>query len=74
MHGSNARNLSIQLSLTSKNALFFLLLLVSSLRQNWGKRQNRFCLEEREGGLKEKEEVGDSQGGMAQIMYAHMNK
>jgi hypothetical protein len=32
---------------TSKNALSFLLLLMSSLQQNWRKRQNRFCLEVR---------------------------
>jgi hypothetical protein len=29
---------------TSKNAMSFLLLLMSSLQQNWRKGQNRFCL------------------------------
>jgi hypothetical protein len=32
---------------TSKNAVSFLLLLMSSLQQNWRKGQNRFCLEVR---------------------------
>jgi hypothetical protein len=32
---------------TSTNALSFLLLLMSSLQQNWRKGQNRFCLEAR---------------------------
>jgi hypothetical protein len=50
----------------------FLLLLMSSLQQNWRKGQNTFCLEVRgwggEGG-------GRRQWGeMAQTMYAHMNK
>jgi hypothetical protein len=56
----------------SKNAMSFLLLLMSTLQQNWRKGQNSFCLEEREGGG----EGGDQgQGGeMAQTMYAHMYK
>jgi hypothetical protein len=33
---------------TSKNAMSFLLLLMSTLQQNWRKGQNRFCLEARE--------------------------
>jgi hypothetical protein len=37
---------------TSKNALSFLLLLMSTLQQNWRKGQNRFCLEVREMGEK----------------------
>jgi hypothetical protein len=50
-HGSNARNLSIAILIsTSKNALSFLLLLMSSLQQNWRKGQKRFCLEVSEGG------------------------
>jgi hypothetical protein len=32
---------------TSKNALSFLLLLMSSLQLNWRRGQNRFCLEAR---------------------------
>jgi hypothetical protein len=32
---------------TSKNALSFLLLLMSTPQQNWRKGQNRFCLEAR---------------------------
>jgi hypothetical protein len=32
---------------TSKNALSFLLLLMSSLQQNWRRGQKRFCLEAR---------------------------
>jgi hypothetical protein len=49
VHGSNARNLSVQLSLsqTSKNTMFFLLSLVFSLQQNWRGGQNSFCLEVR---------------------------
>jgi hypothetical protein len=54
---------------TSKNALSFLLLLISSLQQNWRKGQNRFCLEVRGGGGR-----GRRQGGeRAQTMYTHMN-
>jgi hypothetical protein len=30
---------------TSKNAVSFLLLLISTLQWNWRKEQNRFCLE-----------------------------
>jgi hypothetical protein len=57
----------------------FLVLLMSSLQQNWRRGQNRFCLEAREGGKGawgEMEGVeGLGQGGeMAQTMYAHMNK
>jgi hypothetical protein len=48
--------------------LSFLLLLMSSLQQNWRKGRNRFCLEaKRVGG----EEGGGEQGGeLAQTMYA----
>jgi hypothetical protein len=51
VHGSNARNLSVQLSLSqaSKNVVF--LTLVFSLQQNWRRGQNRFCLEAREVGV-----------------------
>jgi hypothetical protein len=50
----------------------FLLLLLSSLQQNWRKGQIRFCLEATgvggEGG-------GKGRGGeVAQTMYAYMNK
>jgi hypothetical protein len=38
---------------------------MSSLQQNWRKGQNRFCL---------KVGRGVQEGGMAQTMYAHMNK
>jgi hypothetical protein len=59
VHGSNARNLSVAILIsTSKNALSFLLLLMCSLQQNWRKKQNRFCLEVR-GVSREKEGVGD---------------
>jgi hypothetical protein len=34
---------------TSKNTVYFLLLLMSSLQQNWRRGQNRFCLEARGG-------------------------
>jgi hypothetical protein len=45
---------------------------MSSLQQNWRRKQNRFCLEARGVG-------GDGGGGwqggeMAQTMYAHVNK
>jgi hypothetical protein len=58
----------------------FLLLLMSSLQQNWRKGQNRFCLEVRgvggEGrGWEGAGGRGQGAGGeMAQTMYAHMNK
>jgi hypothetical protein len=49
-----------------------LLLLKSTLQQNWRKGQNRFCLEER-GGWGER--GGGRQGAeMAQTMYAHVKK
>jgi hypothetical protein len=54
---------------TSKNALFFLLLFMSPLQQNWRKGQNRFCLAAREVGGKERRQGGE----MAQTMYAHIN-
>jgi hypothetical protein len=37
---------------TIKNAVSFLLLLISTLQWNWTKVQNRFCLEGRRGGGK----------------------
>jgi hypothetical protein len=49
VHGSNARNLSVLLSLpqTSKNAMSFSLSLMFSLRENLRTRGgNRFCLEQ----------------------------
>jgi hypothetical protein len=69
VHGSNVRNLFIS---TSKNALSFLLLLMSSLQQNWIKGQNRFSLEGRRGWRRVGEGRGKG-GEMAQTMYAHMN-
>jgi hypothetical protein len=47
VHGSNARNLSVELSLSqaSKNAMPFLLSLMFSLQQNWRRGQNRSFLE-----------------------------
>jgi hypothetical protein len=50
----------------------FLLLLMSTLQQNWRKLQNRFCLEARQ--VRGEREGGDGVGEMAQTMYAHMNK
>jgi hypothetical protein len=48
----------------------FLLLLISTLQQNWRKAQNRFCLEGRR-----VERLGEGQEGeMTQTMYAHVNK
>jgi hypothetical protein len=35
----------LSLSQLAKNAMFFLLLLISTLEQNWRKVQNRLCLE-----------------------------
>jgi hypothetical protein len=50
----------------------FIVLLMYSLKQNWRRRQNRFCLEEQEVGRRRR---GQGLGGeMAQTMYAHMNK
>jgi hypothetical protein len=73
VHGSNARNLCIAILIsTSKKAIFFLLLLMSSLQQNWRKGQNRFCLEVKGvGGRRRRQGAG---GEMAQTMYAQMNK
>jgi hypothetical protein len=65
VHGSNAKILSVELSLPqiSKNAVSFLLFLVFSLHKIEEKKlrirgQNRFCLEARRGG-----EVGDRRKG-----------
>jgi hypothetical protein len=58
---------------TSKNAMSFLLLLMSILQQNWRKGKNRFCLEVR--GVWKGEGGGGGQWiEVAQTMYAHMNK
>jgi hypothetical protein len=68
VHGSNARNLSVQLSLsqTGKNTMPFLLSLMFSLQQNQRTRgQNRLCPEV--GGDGRSEEV-------AQTMYTHVSK
>jgi hypothetical protein len=64
---------------TSKNTMSFLLLLMSSLHQNWRRGQNRFCLEARRVEVRQGEGWfggrGKGQGGkMAQAMYAFMNK
>jgi hypothetical protein len=69
MNKSNARDLSAVLISTSKNAMLFLLLLISTLQQNWRKVQNRFCLE---GG--EREWGQQQEGEMTQTMYADVNK
>jgi hypothetical protein len=46
---------------------------MSALQQNWRRGQNRFCLEERGWGERERP-VDRGQGGeMAQTMYSHMN-
>jgi hypothetical protein len=45
---------------------------MSSLQQNWRRGQNRFCLEVRELGRRERE--WGQRGEMAQTMYVHMNK
>jgi hypothetical protein len=45
---------------TSKNAMSFLLLLMSSLQQNWRKRKNRFCLEVRGVGSGERKGIRGS--------------
>jgi hypothetical protein len=67
VHGSNARTLCIAILIsTSKNALSFLLLLMSSLQQNWRKGKNRFCLEVRECGG-DREEAGEK--GSKQCMH-----
>jgi hypothetical protein len=72
VHGSNAGKLYRYPYLKLTKMLFFLLLLMSSLQQNWRRGQNRFCLEARGWGG---EEGGGGQGEeMAQTMYAHMNK
>jgi hypothetical protein len=47
-----------------------LLSLLFSLQQNWRSRQNRFFLEARGVGRREREQGGE----MAQTMYTHMNK
>jgi hypothetical protein len=69
VQGRNARNLSVQISLsqTNKNAMSLLLPLMFSLQQNWKRGQNRFCLEE---GVEVDRGVGQGRE-MAQI---YMNK
>jgi hypothetical protein len=52
--------------------LSFLLLLMSSLQQDWRKGQNSFCLEVR--GMGEEGRGGGQGREMAQTMYAHVNK
>jgi hypothetical protein len=49
MHGSNARNLSVQLFLSqiTKNGMSFLLSLMIYFQKNWTIGQNRYCLEAR---------------------------
>jgi hypothetical protein len=54
------------LSQTSKNTMSFLLLLMSSLQQNWRRGQNRFCLEARELGG---EVVGSGEKWPKQCMH-----
>jgi hypothetical protein len=57
---------------TSKNAMSFLLLLISSLQLNWRKEQNMFCLEvSREGDRGWWWGKGEE---MTQTIYAHLNK
>jgi hypothetical protein len=41
-----------------------------SLQQNWRRGQNRFCLEAREMGKRERR----TEGEMAQTVYTNMNK
>jgi hypothetical protein len=73
VHGSNARNLCITILIsTSKNALSFLLFLMSCLQQNWRTVQNRFCLEVR--GVWGKRRCRGQGEEMDKIMYAHVNK
>jgi hypothetical protein len=50
----------------------FLLLLMSSLPQNWRKGQNRFCLEVKGSGGER--EGAEDRREMTQTMYAHVNK
>jgi hypothetical protein len=56
----------------------FLLLLISTLQQNWRKAQNRFCLEGRGEEERKREGRGGGQrrqrGEMTQTIYAHVNK
>jgi hypothetical protein len=56
---------------TSKNTMCFLLLLMSSLQQNWRKGQSRFCLEVR--GVWMSGRGGKQGREMTQTMYIHMN-
>jgi hypothetical protein len=49
-----------------------LLLLMSSLQQNWSKGQNRFCLEAT--GVGRRGGGGGQEEEMTQTMYAHVNK
>jgi hypothetical protein len=56
-----------------KNTMSFLLLLMSTLQQNWRRGQSRFCLEARGAGGRGREcEAGDG-GEMAQTMCAQVN-
>jgi hypothetical protein len=54
--------------------LSFLLSLMTSLQQNWRRGQNRFCLEVRKVGGRQRM-VGGPEGGIGiQTLYTHMNK
>jgi hypothetical protein len=66
-----AFKIAIRIS-TSKTTVYFLVLLMSSLQQNWRKGQNRFCLEARRVGGKGR--CVEHWGKMSQTMYAHRSK
>jgi hypothetical protein len=66
---------SYPLSQTSKNAISFLLLFMSSLQQNWRRGQNRFCLEARGwGGIRRGWGAGGRNGPNNVCTYESMNK
>jgi hypothetical protein len=74
VHGSNARNLSVQLSLfsTSKNALSFLLCLCLLFNKIGDKGRTGSAW--KQGGMVGRGSGGEQGEGVAQTMYAHVNK
>jgi hypothetical protein len=69
VYSAESFHISVPIS-TSKNAMSFLLLFISTLQWNWRKAQNSFCLA---GGRGEIVEVGQEEE-KTQKKYVHVNK
>jgi hypothetical protein len=72
--GSNAKNLSVYLSLSQLAKTFFLSYYFLCLIINKIGEEDRTGLPGSKGGEGEREKMGGQGGEMAQTMYAHMNK